>query len=290
MVDFGRHALELENWPCVDIGEEEVSPLRNESIAIAGVLKKYGMENCSVLWSLGQHKLTRPLRIATSAQGHFLIVDQWGPTVKVFDNKGNFCFSFFPEEHNLFAESEIIDISTAHADMDGKIYLLVEVAKTDTLTKTFDNKVRWEVRIFNKTANLLHTVSVRNHTVSVRNLRNLAGKLVIAKLTVTSSKLLLLIVDIPGRNAAVDVYELSGEPLGTFGEGVWTRPTDITATCDGHVMMVDHPNQYDSCVYVFTVEGRQLTKAEKITIIPLHDTRQANMSSLQVVQKGHHTS
>ena len=56
------------------------------------------------------------------------------------------------------------------------------------------------------------------------------------------------------------LYELSGESLGTFGEGVWTSPTDITATCDGHVMIVDHPDLYDSCVYVFTVEERQLTK------------------------------
>lgn len=130
IVDFGHHAQ--ENWPCVDIGEKEVSPLRYESIAIAEVLKKYGMENCSVPWSLGQdseemHKLM-PWRIATSAQGHFLIVDESDPTVKVFDNKGNFSFSFFPEKHNLFAKSRIIDIGTAHADMDGKIYLLVELA------------------------------------------------------------------------------------------------------------------------------------------------------------------
>ena len=247
IVDFGRRAL--ENWPCVDIGEKEVSPLRKESIAIAGVLKKYGMENCSVPWSLGQdsiemHKQTRPWRIATSAQGHFLIVDQCGPPVKVFDNKGNFCFSFFPEKHNLFAKSRIIDIGTTHADMDGKIYLLVEVAKTDTLTETFDNKMQWEVQVFNKTANLLHTVSVRNP----------AGNLVIAKLTVTSSKLLLLTVERRGwnRRNAVDVYELSGASFGTFG--VWTWPTDITATCDGHVMIVANPNQYTySCVYLFTV-------------------------------------
>ena len=203
------------------------------------------MENCSVPWSLGQdseemHKLM-PWRIAISAQGHFLIVDESDPTVKVFDNKGSFSFSFFPEKHNLFAKSRIIDIGTAHADMDGKIYLLVELASDKF-------KIRWEVQLFNKTGNLLHTVSVRS-----------LDKMLLSKLTVTSSKLLLLMVEVPGRKA-VDVYELSGESLGTFGEGVWTSPTDITATCDGHVMIVDHPNLYDSCVYVFTVEERQLTK------------------------------
>ena len=34
----------------------------------------------------------------------------------------------------------------------------------------------------------------------------------------------------------------------------------MTATCDGRVMIVDQPNPGDTWVYVFTVEGRQLTK------------------------------
>ena len=258
IVDFARHAL--ENWPCVDIGEKEVSPLRNESIVIAEVLKKYGMENCSVPWSLGQdstemHKLKRPRQIATSAQGHFLIVDGWLASVKVFDNKGNFHLSFFPENHNLFKKSRIIDIGTVHADMDGKIYVLVELEEIDPLTDckklvafTLRERPR-KVQVFNKTGKLLHTVSLRN-----------LGLTSLAKLTVTSSELLLLMVKLDCDEKFVDVYQLSGEFLGTFGEGMWTSPTDITATCDGHVMIVDHPNLYDSCVYVFTVEGRQLTK------------------------------
>ena len=250
IVDFGRHTL--ENWPCVDIGEKEVSPLRNESIAIAKVLKKYGMENCSVPWSLGQDstEMHEPWRIATSAQGHFLIVDLWGPPVKVFDNKGNFYLSIFLERRNLFTKPRIIDIGTAHADMDGKIYLLIELEKIDPFTGKFVACERpSEVHVFNKTGKLLRIVSVRS-----------LGLTSLAKLTVTSSKLLLLIVELDSDEKVVDVYELSGESLGTFGEGMWTSPTDITATCDGHVMIVDHPTQYDSCVYVFTVEGRQLTE------------------------------
>ena len=256
MVDFGRHAL--ENWPCVDIGEKEVSPLRNESIAIAEVLKKYGMENCSVPWSLVfDNTLTLPWRawrawrIATSAQGHFLIVDYRSPPVKVLDNKGNFCFGFFPDNHdNRFIIPSVIDIGTAHADVDGKIYLLVELREIDPLTGEYTVfEIPWEVQVFNKTGNLLHTVSVRR-----------LGRRFVGKLTVTSSKLLLLMVTLRGCGNVVDVYQLGGEFLGTFGEGLWTSPTDITATCDGHVMIVDHPNPYNSCVYVFTVEGRQLTK------------------------------
>lgn len=249
MVDFGRHAL--ENWPCVDIGEKEVSPLRNESIAIAEVLKKYGMENCSVPWLLVLgNKLAVTGCIATSAQGYFLIAAPFRGRlpVKVFDNKGNFCFGFFPDNHdNHFIYPRVRDIRTAHADVDGKIYLLLELHEMDPLTgKTFlPFEGRSEVQVFNKTGNLLHTVSVLQRTSPSR-------------LTVTSSKLLFLVAE--ERVKGVHVYELSGEFLGTFGEGVWTSPTDMTAACDGHVMILDHPNPCDSCVYVFTVEGRQLTK------------------------------
>ena len=243
MVDFGRHAL--ETWPCVDIGEEEVSPLRNEIIAITEVLKKCGMKNCFVPWLLGQdmHKLTCPTSIATSAHGHFLIVDEWN-TVKVFDNKGNFYFSFFPEKHNFMiihiSKFVIIDISTAHADMDWKIYLLVELHEPSSAPW-------WEVQVFNNTANLLHTVFVNGRGPQW------------PRLTVTSSKLLLLKAEGVDRYV-VDVHELSGEFGDRFGEGVLTWPTDITATCDGRVLIVDQPSRDHFCVYVFTVEGRQLAK------------------------------
>ena len=255
--DIGRRAL--ENWPCLDIGEKEVSPLRNESIAIAEVLKKCGMENCSVPWSL-EHKLTRPCYIVTSAQGHILICDGCS-IVNVFDNKGNFYFSFSPRRKR-HEQSTIRGIGTAHADMDGKIYLLVE--REDVSLRTEADRLmgypvrlmmaprdldlgKREVQVFDKTGNPLDTVFV---SISSPHW---------PKLTVTGSKLLLLISERSG-SFVVDVYELSGDFVGRFGEGVLKSPRDMTATSDGCVMIVDEPNPGDSCVYVFTVEGRQLTK------------------------------
>ena len=56
----------------------------------------------------------------------------------------------------------------------------------------------------------------------------------------------------------VDVYqEPSGEFVCSFGGEVFKRERDITATCDGRVMIVD-PG--DDSLYIFDVEGHQLGK------------------------------
>ena len=53
------------------------------------------------------------------------------------------------------------------------------------------------------------------------------------------------------------VHEPSGEFVCSFGGGVFKRATDITATCDGRVMIVDRG---DDSLYIFDVEGHQLGK------------------------------
>ena len=53
------------------------------------------------------------------------------------------------------------------------------------------------------------------------------------------------------------VHEPSGEFVCSFGRGVFKYARDITATCDGRVMIVD---QEDDSLYIFDVEGHQLGK------------------------------
>ena len=55
----------------------------------------------------------------------------------------------------------------------------------------------------------------------------------------------------------VDVHESSGEFVCSFGRGVFKWAKDITATCDGRVMIVD---SRDDSLYIFDVEGHQLGK------------------------------
>ena len=240
---FGAKGLLSVNWPCVNIGEEPVNPLRNQRVA--EVLNKQGMVHCScVLWSFGQqgeeeHKLKYSCGIASNHRGQFLIADDGNKTVKVFDSNGKFDFRFKPQTDDADTELDIWDVATAGED--DKIYLLVELRKPGA--KIWES----EVQVFNKTADLQHKFPVRSANWG--------------RLTVSSGKqrgkILLLTRDLLTGDDVVHVYEPRGEFVCSFGGGVFKNATDITATCDGLVMIV-HPD--DDSLYIFDVEGHQLGK------------------------------
>ena len=224
--------------PDVETGKEKVDPLRNERVV--KILTKQGKEHCCVTpWSFGQegeeeHKLKNPWGIATNHRGQFLIADNGDKTVKVFDSNGKFDFRFNPQTDDADTELDILDVATAGED--DRIYLLVRLEKPGA--EEWEN----EVQVFNKTGDLQHKFPVRRGDWG--------------RLTVTSGKqrgkILLLTDDV------VDVYqEPSGEFVCSFGGGVFKDARDITATCDGRVMIVDWG---DDSLYIFDVEGHQLGK------------------------------
>ena len=244
MARFGSKGELSVNWPCVNTGEEQVNPLRNQKVD--EVLKKQGMEHCCVKpWLLGQegeeeHKLKSPSGIATNSKGQFLIADNGDETVKVFDSNGKFDFRFNPQTDDADTKLNILDVATAGED--DKIYLLVGLKKPGAW--------KWEeVQVFNKTGDLQHKFPVRRGDWKYW-----------ARLTVTSGKqrgkILLLTHDLLRRDL-VDIHEPSGEFVCSFGGGVFKWATDITSTCDGRVMIVDWG---DDSLYIFDVEGHQLGK------------------------------
>ena len=230
----------VKRWtlPYVETGKEKVDPLRDERVVKA--LKKQGNEHCCLLWSFGwkgeeEHKLKDPRGIATNTKGQFLVADNGDRTVKVFDSNGKFYFRFNPQTDDTDTKLDILDVATAGEDE--RIYLLVRLEKPGA------EEWEIEVQVFNKTGDLQHKFPVRRWGWDDR-------------LTVTSGKkrgkILLLTGDL------VDVYqEPSGEFVCSFGGGVFKRATDITATCDGRVMIVDWG---DDSLYIFDVEGHQLGK------------------------------
>ena len=227
-------------WPLVDTGEEKVDPLRDGRIS--KVLHKVNMEHCFVSpWSFGhegeeEHKLKWPRGIATNHRGQFLIADDGDKTVKVFDSNGKFDFRFNPQTDDADTKLDILDVATAGED--DMIYLLV------VLKKPGAEKGENEVQVFNKTGDLQHKFPVRR--------RGDWGN----RLTVTSGKQRVKIL-LLARNV-VDVYqEPGGELVCSFGGGVFKKARDITATCDGRVMIVDRG---DDSLYIFDVEGHQLGK------------------------------
>ena len=102
------------------------------------------------------------------------------------------------------------------------------------------------MQIFNMTDDLQHKFPVRRGDWG--RLTVISGK--------QRGKILLLTRDLLRRDL-VDVHEASGEFVCIFGGGVFKQATDITATCDGRVMIVD---QEDDSLYIFDVEGHQLGK------------------------------
>ena len=243
MARFGNKGELSENWPCVNTGEELVNPLRNPKVD--KVLKKQGMKHCCVTpWLLGQegeedHKLKDPCGIATNTKGQLLIADDGDKTVKVFDSNGKFDFRFNHQTDDADTKLDIWDVATAGED--DKIYLVV------ILKKPGAEKWEREVQVFNKTGDLQHKFPAR---------RGAWGRL-----TVTSGKqrgkILLLTGDVLTGDDVVDVHESSGEFVCSFGGVVFKNARDITATCDGRVMIVDRD---DNSLYIFDVEGHQLGK------------------------------
>ena len=230
----------VKRWtlPYVETGKEKVDLLRSERVVKA--LKKQGNEHCCLLWSFGQegeekHKLMDPRGIATNTKGQFVIADYGDKTVKVFDSKGKFDFKFFPQTDDTHSKLYILDVATALED--DNIHLLVELKKPEAEKWAGER----EVQVFNKNADLQHKFPVRSWGWG--------------RLTVTSGKkrgkILLLTGDL------VDIHEPSGEFVCSFGGGVFKNARDITATCDGRVMIVDWG---DDSLYIFDVEGHQLGK------------------------------
>ena len=237
---FGKKGELSENWPCVNTGEEQVNPLRNQNVG--EVLKKQGMEHCCVrtLWSFGQegeeeHMLKKPYGIATNHRGQFLIADDGDKTVKVFDSNGKFHFRFNPQTVDTDTKLDILDV--ASAGEDDKIYLLVRLEKPGA------KKLEREVLVFNKTADLQHKFPVRSGYWG--------------RLTVSSGKQRGRILLLTGDDDVHVYEEPSGEFVCSFGGGVFKYAIDITATCDGRVMIVD---LNDDSLYIFDVEGHQLGK------------------------------
>ena len=237
-------SVKMWTLPYVETRKEKVDPLRDERVVKA--LKKQRNEHCCLLcWSFGQegeekHKLKDPHGI-TNTKGQFLVADNGDKTVKVFDSNGKFDFRFNPQTDDAGTFLEIWDVATAGED--GKIYLLVVLWKCPGART--DWEIEGEVQVFKKTGDLQHKFSARGRDwVLNSDLR----------LTVSSGKRgKILLLD----SNVIDVHEPSGELVCSFGEGMFKRAIDITATCDGRVMIVD---PVDDSLYIFDVEGHQLGK------------------------------
>ena len=222
-------------WPYVDIGEDQVDPLGD--VRVLQVLEKsekVDMEHYRITPGLS---FDMPgIHCATNTVGQFLIAEERGETVHVFDKNGMFQFRFRPQTDDAKTKIQIRDLVTE--DVSEKIYLLIGLY----------NEERWEsseVQVLNKTADLQYKFPVTRES----------------RLVVSGSKLVIL-----GSREA-DVYDQDGEfdrSFEVFNSGRDKYLFDCTATYDGRIMIThrkrDYSDHWSHCVHVFTMEGQEIAK------------------------------
>ena len=220
-------------WPSVDIGEDQVDPLRD--VRVLQVLEKsekVDMEHYRITPGRSFDLTSRILGIATNTLGQFLITVEMGKTVHVYDDNGMFQFSFNPQTDDAKTEITIADLVTE--DVSEKIYLLIGLYNDERCD---------EVQVLNKTAHLQYKFPVKY------------GR----RLIVSGSKLVILTF----RRA--HVYNQNGDlerSFEFFKSGGDKSLADCTATYDGRILIRHYKGDFSDyfCVHVFTMEGQEIAK------------------------------
>ena len=222
-------------WPYVDIGEDQVDPLRDvRVIQVLEKSEKVDMEHYCITPGLSfDVKLGgyRNIHCATNTLGQFLIAEKWETTVHVYDKNGMLQFSYNAQTDDAKSQFriEIADIVTE--DVGDKIYLLIISAGED------------EVQVLNKTADLQYKFPVEY------------GE----RLIVSGSKLVIL-----GPREA-HVYNQNGEfdrSFEFFKSEDDKMLADCTATYDGRILIMYRKGDLSDYfwVHVFTMEGQEIAK------------------------------
>ena len=228
--------------PMIDTGKEKVDLLRDRRVT--KILRKQGMENCSVPWILGhdgeeEHGLNNPCAIAINSSGQYIVADIY-LTIKVYDSSGKFvqCFRLPPliddSGKELSIKTWVVRLAT---DMND-IYVLVQ---------EISGEYPFWIFKFNKTADHHHKFRVRT----------MGYKFYWCELSVSDSGTVMVLKSNWGNTHIVDVYETDGQFVCSFGEQILTSLGDITTVSDGRVMVVQG-RWPSSCVHIFSEQGDHL--------------------------------
>ena len=193
------------------------------------------MQHCCVQieWSFGDkgeegHRLRHPIRIAANTLGEFLVVDMDDKTVKVFDSSEKFIYKINPQVDHHWRIDDVYDVAT---DVNNNTYILV------CLSEYIPGTQRREVQVFTKTE-MRNVFPVRDYS---------------KRLTVSHDRVFL------ASSEVIDVYELSGIPVGRFGNRKLSGYIkDIAAGSDGQIFVLNFKRNPDEKIaYVFTEDSHQ---------------------------------
>ena len=225
--------------PMIDTGKEKVDLLQDRRVT--NILRKQGMENCSVPWILG-HDGKEEIgnynlaAIATNSSGQYIVANNFS-TIRVYDSSGKFvqCFSLPPLIDDSGEKLSMYSWFRLATDMNDNIYVLVEGISGEDPYWIFK---------FNKTADHHHKFRVRT----------MGDKFNCYELSVSDSGTVMVLKSKwCETHHIVDVYETDGQFVCSFGEKILTNPCDITTVSDGRVMVVQ-----GLCVHIFSEQGDHL--------------------------------
>ena len=223
--DAQKFDFDHYDWAAIKIGKKSVSPLYSREVA--EVLEKAGMQHycIGIERSFGHngeegHRLKKPSRIATNTYGEFLVVDSDDQTIKVFDSSGEFIYKINPQVDDTVLTVHVIDVAT---DVNNNTYMMVWLSKSS----------RYKVQVFTKTE------MCNEFPVSGGYCR---------RMTVGHDKVFVSRIDV------IDVYELDGIPVCSFGNGTLSDVIDIAAGSDGQIFVLDCE---EKIARVFTEDGHQ---------------------------------
>ena len=219
----------LSFWPCVEIANERVDPLRDSRIA--NMLRKLEMGDFCLPWSFGQkdelehQRLASATSIATNTLGQFLVVDLRKNCAKMFDASGKFLKTFCPFTHT---ESTFSTIQAVATDQDDNIYVLEG--------KISDGKAKVCLNVLNNLAQFLNDLKV-GIDLEARTVK------------VTASRLVLVLVrtfrlsrEVDGSSTIENDYlvlkDTKGKRIGYLSSLMFRPLKDITAA-DDLIMILD---------------------------------------------------
>ena len=219
----------LSFWPCVEIANERVDPLRDSRIA--NMLRKLEMGDFCLPWSFGQkdelehQRLASATSIATNTLGQFLVVDLSENCAKMFDASVKFLKTFCPFTHT---ESTFSTIQAVATDQDDNIYVLEG--------KISDGKAKVCLHVLNNLAQFLNDLKV-GIDLEARTVK------------VTASRLVLVLVrtfrlsrEVDGSSTIENDYvvlkDTKGKRIGYLSSRMFRPLKDITAA-DDLIMILD---------------------------------------------------
>ena len=209
----------LFNWPCIEIVNERVDPLRDSRVGEA--LSKLEMGDCSVTWSVA----TKVISVATNSCGQFIVVDQYD-CCAVLDAMGTFLYSFGLPAEVLTGYLRYM-IRAVATDNDDNIYLCVETNADDLCRRGF------QICVFKN-----HARAHFSHRFFVRDFEAV-GVTVVGDHVILSGCTLMGPSPCIQENDYIVVYKRNGTCVGYISDQKLKCIQGITAVNDSRIMVLD---------------------------------------------------